>query len=217
VYRLFVRGHFCQQLDFGPLPDRTLGDPPFSVGATSSSGLPVSFTASGSCSVAGDQVTLTGVGTCTLTASQSGDARYEAAEEVSQEFEVLFDFNGFLRPVLNPPAVNRVQAGLAVPIRFKLGGDQGMDVLAEGSPSVRRVACDSRAPRNDIDARIPQRSSSLHFAPKRSIYTYLWKTDKSWAGSCRELALELIDGSVHRATFRFERVHEPRGWSRKRR
>ena len=40
-------------------------------------------------------------------------------------------------------------------------------------------------------------------------YTYLWKTEKSWAGTCQELSLELVDGSVHRAVFRFERPHGP--------
>jgi hypothetical protein len=99
--------------------------------------------------------------------------------------------------------VNGVKAGRTVPIRFSLGGDQGRDVLAEGSPSVRPVPCDATAPVNDIPGVGTRRSGSLRYAPKRDRYTYLWKTHKSWAGSCRELALELVDGSVHRASFRF--------------
>jgi uncharacterized repeat protein (TIGR03803 family) len=88
VYRLFEPGHLCQRIQFDPLPDRTVGGPPFTVSATSSAGLPVSLHASGSCTVSGDQVTLTGPGLCTLTASQAGDADYEPAPEVSSAFHV---------------------------------------------------------------------------------------------------------------------------------
>jgi hypothetical protein len=116
---------------------------------------------------------------------------------------VLFDFTGFLRPVMNPPIVNRVKAGRTVPIQFTLGGDPGRDVLADGSPSVRRVPCDAASPSNDV-AGSPGPPSPLHYAPKRGRYTLLWKTDPSWAGTCQELSLELIDGSVQRATFRFD-------------
>ena len=88
VYRIFEAGHLRQRIQFEPLPNRTLRDSPFTVTASASSGLPVSFRASGSCTVTGDQVTLTGVGLCTLTASQVGDADYQPALEVSQAFHV---------------------------------------------------------------------------------------------------------------------------------
>jgi hypothetical protein len=32
----------------------------------------------------------------------------------------------------------------------------------------------------------------------------VWKTDPSWAGTCRQLVVELNDGSIHRANFRFK-------------
>ncbi len=211
IYRVFEPGQLCHRIAFGPLADVTLGDPRLTISGTASSTLPVSFTASGSCEVDGDQVTLTGPGRCTLTASQEGDKRYQPAAEVSQSFDVLFDFTGFLRPVRNPPVVNRVQAGRTVPIRFSLGGDQGRVVLAEGSPSVRSVPCDAAAPVNDIEGLITKRLRSLLHASSGDRYTHLWKTDKNWAGTCQELSLELIDGSVHQASFRFERAHLPRG------
>jgi hypothetical protein len=53
------------------------------VTASASSGLPVTFTASGNCTVAGIMVTVTGVGSCTVTASQAGDANYLAAPNAS--------------------------------------------------------------------------------------------------------------------------------------
>jgi len=55
----------------------------FSISPTSDSGLTVTVTPSGSCSIAGSTVTMTsGSGTCTLTASQVGDTNYNAASNV---------------------------------------------------------------------------------------------------------------------------------------
>ncbi|HTO46108.1 MAG TPA: PxKF domain-containing protein [Burkholderiales bacterium] len=209
LYRTFDSGQLCQRIDFAALPDRTLGEPPFELGASSSSTLPVSFSASGSCTVKDEQVTLAGGGVCTITASQPGDGRFGPADEVSQSFDVRFDFSGFLPPVTDPPAVNRVKAGRTVPIRFRLGGDAGRDVLAAGSRRVRPVDCNASAPVNDVAGGFWAGSNGLMHFPGTRTYTYLWKTEKSWAGTCQELSLELVDGSVHRAVFRFERPHGP--------
>ena len=57
----------------------------FTVAPTASSGLPVTLVASGSCSNTGFDVTMTsGTGDCTLTASQPGDANYNAATNVER-------------------------------------------------------------------------------------------------------------------------------------
>jgi carboxypeptidase family protein/Big-like domain-containing protein len=77
-----------QTITFGPLPDRTAGDPDFTVGATASSGLTVSFAASGQCTVSGTTVHLTGPGSCTITASQGGDSNYAAAPDVPRTFQI---------------------------------------------------------------------------------------------------------------------------------
>jgi hypothetical protein len=77
-----------QTITFGALPDRTVGDPDFTVGATASSGLAVSFAASGQCTVSGTTVHLTGAGSCTVTASQGGDSNYAAATDVPRTFQI---------------------------------------------------------------------------------------------------------------------------------
>jgi hypothetical protein len=77
-----------QTITFAPLSDRTVGDPDFTVGATSSSGLAVSFAASGQCTVSGTTVHLTGAGSCTITASQGGDSNYAAATGVPRTFQI---------------------------------------------------------------------------------------------------------------------------------
>ena len=78
-----------QAITFEPLTDKLVGAPPFKLSATASSGLPVRYSALGSCTVSDDTVTLTGPGTCTITASQSGGADYYSAPDVSRSFQVI--------------------------------------------------------------------------------------------------------------------------------
>jgi Carboxypeptidase regulatory-like domain len=77
-----------QTIDFAALPDKTDGDPDFTVSATANSDLAVSFTASGNCEVSGNTVHLTGPGSCTITAHQAGDSNYNAATDVPRTFQI---------------------------------------------------------------------------------------------------------------------------------
>src|SRR5438128_9574212 len=77
-----------QTITFNALANKTFGDADFNVSATASSGLPVSFTATGNCSSAGNTVHLTGAGSCTITGSQPGNANYNAAPNVPQTFTI---------------------------------------------------------------------------------------------------------------------------------
>ncbi|WP_114781788.1 LamG-like jellyroll fold domain-containing protein [Botryobacter ruber] len=78
-----------QTITFTSLPDRRYGDAPFTVSATASSGLPVSFeVAAGPASISGNTVTLTGTGTVTIRAIQAGNDTYNAATPVEQSFSV---------------------------------------------------------------------------------------------------------------------------------
>jgi hypothetical protein len=60
----------------------------FSVSATATSGLPVSFSASGSCTVSGTTVHPTAAGPCSITASQTGNLNYVAATPVMQTVSI---------------------------------------------------------------------------------------------------------------------------------
>jgi len=78
-----------QTITFGSLNNKAYGDGPFSVSATASSGLPVSFSiASGPATVSGSTVTITGVGTVTVRASRAENDDYNAATPVDQSFTV---------------------------------------------------------------------------------------------------------------------------------
>jgi hypothetical protein len=75
-----------QAISFAPLPNKAVGDTPFAISATASSGLKVTFTAGGQCNFSGGLVTLTGAGSCTITAHQAGDASYNPAADVARSF-----------------------------------------------------------------------------------------------------------------------------------
>lgn len=80
-----------QTISFSPLPDKRVGDPPFNVSATASSGLPVSFASLTPtvCTVSGSTVTLIRTGACTLQATQAGNATFKPATPVTRSFLVL--------------------------------------------------------------------------------------------------------------------------------
>ncbi len=73
-----------QTISFPPLPNAQYGNT-FSLSASSSSGLAVSFTASGPCATSGK---ITGVGVCKITASAPGNSTYSAAS-VTQSFTIF--------------------------------------------------------------------------------------------------------------------------------
>lgn len=77
-----------QTITFGPLADKVYGDANFSINASASSNLPVSFTTSGGCTVLGSTVSITAAGACTVTAHQAGNDDYTAADDVSQAFNI---------------------------------------------------------------------------------------------------------------------------------
>ena len=88
VPQAFTIAKAAQTITFAPLADKTYGDPDFNVSATASSGLTVTFAASGNCTVTGTLVHITGAGSCTITASQPGDSNYLAAADVPQTFAI---------------------------------------------------------------------------------------------------------------------------------
>lgn len=45
-------------------------------------------------------------------------------------------------------------------------------------------------------------NSSLHYDVLGGYYIYVWKTDRAWAGSYRQLVFQFKDGTVHRANFK---------------
>jgi hypothetical protein len=132
------------------------------------------------------------------------------AASVTVVYRVVFDFVGFHPPVLNPPDWNERQAGAAVPIKFDLGGNHGLEIVEDGWPKVAEVECGAAGEPADGDpARHPQRFKELVYRKRKQRYVLVWKTERRWAGSCRQFMLKLDDGTIKRANFVFV-GHKPK-------
>jgi len=116
---------------------------------------------------------------------------------------VSYSFSGFYAPVDNGSTVNAVKAGAALPVRFSLGSNQGLNIFAPGYPRTQAVQCDSWALIEVIEETVNAGSSSLSYNDATGRYTYIWKTDRSWVNTCRQLQVKLADGQVHTARFTF--------------
>ncbi|MCA6428864.1 MAG: VCBS repeat-containing protein, partial [Cytophagales bacterium] len=80
-----------QTITFAALANKNFGDAPFTLSATASSGLAVSYSSSNTsvATLSGNTVTIVGAGTTTLTASQAGNTNYNAAPDVPQPLNVI--------------------------------------------------------------------------------------------------------------------------------
>jgi hypothetical protein len=119
------------------------------------------------------------------------------------DVSVLFNFTGFLSPISNPPTVNVVNAGRAVPVKFSLSGNKGLNIFASGFPVSGEITCDENASPSEVSETLTAGNSSLVYDAATDVYSYIWKTDSSWAGTCRQLVVRLSDGTTHIANFKF--------------
>jgi probable HAF family extracellular repeat protein len=123
----------------------------------------------------------------------------------SIDYRVLYDFGGFFRPVDNPEVLNKANAGSTIPVKFGLDGEQGLDIFEQGYPRSVPIACDPNDQVDAIEQTLNDGSSHLEYDATTDQYTYVWKTDRAWAHTCRQLVVRLDDGSTHLANFKFAR------------
>ena len=144
------------------------------------------------------------IGTYTVTVSVTDDDGGTRTATTSHEVVLrVFNFGGFSGPVDNPPLINSMNSGAAVPIIFTLGGDMGLAVVAPGYPTSQEVTCDAGDPVDTVEVTVSAGKSSLAYDPSTGQYTYVWKTKRSWFGTCRLFTLRLVDGTDHVAVFMF--------------
>ncbi len=140
------------------------------------------------------------------------DALYEPNEFRSSDHDAVvvgldpihYDFAGFFQPVDNGAVFNSVKAGSSVPVKFSLGGFQGLDIFLGGYPLSRKLTCDSSAPLDDVEQTATAGGSSLSYDATSDQYNYVWKSNRAWAGTCRQLVVILKDGSMHTANFKLK-------------
>jgi hypothetical protein len=119
---------------------------------------------------------------------------------------------GFVGPLTaNAPGLNTVDAGSVLPVMFNLGGNLGLDILLPNhSPSSQEISCETLEPLQFAITTPTNKpgKAGLTYNSARNRYQYLWETEESWAGTCRQLIVTLNDGTQHRAKFEFVAVEE---------
>src|SRR5205807_5068049 len=64
------------------------------------------------------------IGTKSVSASATDNVGHNASATCT--YRVIFDWDGFLTPLVNAPALQTWPAGDGVPVSFTIGGDQGL-------------------------------------------------------------------------------------------
>jgi hypothetical protein len=116
---------------------------------------------------------------------------------------VVYKWTGFFSPVDNPTVVNYAKAGSAVPVKFSLGGNMGLDIFASGYPRVMKFVCGTGLIFDAIEETVTAGQSTLNYGAAANQYVYVWKTETSWKGTNQQLQLLLKDGTTHTAWFQF--------------
>ena len=138
----FTIAKAAQSITFAQPGDQTYGTAPFQVTATATSLLPVTFVATGSCTVSGTgsppvspaTVTLTSTGTCTVTASQSGNSNFNAAPDVARMFAIdLKDFYTLVGSMAQPRSYHTATGFYSGPLAGWVLVTGGLD--ASGAPT----------------------------------------------------------------------------------
>jgi hypothetical protein len=144
------------------------------------------------------------VGTLTATCTGAQDkAGNGQASPVSVTYTVTYNWTGFFQPIDNQPTVNKAKAGSSIPVKFNLGGNQGLEIFAAGYPRAVAVNCTSGAVLDDIEETVTAGGSSLTYDATAKQYVYVWKTLTTFAGTCQRLDVTLKDGTTHSANFSF--------------
>ena len=128
-------GLASQTITFGANPGPVLfAAGTFTVSATATSGLAVTFssTTSGVCTVAGSTVTIVTIGTCTVAADQAGNGTYSAAPQVTQNITVNASVPGV--PIIGIATPGNGQATIAFTPPVSNGGSAILSYTATCNP-----------------------------------------------------------------------------------
>jgi len=125
-----------------------------------------------------------------FAADQAGNPTYKSAW-----YRVVYPFGGFAAPIANG-TLNDLRAGDAVPLKFSLGADYGLDVVTAATQ--QPIDCATRAPLGAATSA----GGTLTYNTSQARYLYDWSSQKASAGTCRSVTLALRDGTQHVADFR---------------
>ncbi|WP_314502654.1 PxKF domain-containing protein [uncultured Microbacterium sp.] len=112
-----------------------------------------------------------------------------------------FDFTGFFSPV-SMNAENLAKPGQAIPVKFSLNGDQGLDVVTSARFIVEGT---DLTPEGELIPATTAGGSGLSYDASTSVYTYVWKTAKTLSLKTGRFELTLSDDTVHTFDVSFKK------------
>ena len=139
------------------------------------------------------------------------------AETVSESFTLdpgyktdpTFRFEGFFEPVENPPALNAVNAGSSVAIKWRLrdaGGNLLTDTttIADGYPRYVSIDCAQPNEENRTEIKLrPSKQRDVRWDASSEQFVITWKTPRN-AENCVRFEVLFVDGMAQSALFRFD-------------
>jgi hypothetical protein len=148
------------------------------------------------------------VGYHTLTCSATDNAGN--TNSASVQYLVTFKFEGFFAPVNNLPALNSANSGQAIPLKWRItdANDQPITTLSSVTVTAVTLSCSLGTTTDQVDEYAAGTSGLLNLG--NGNYQFNWDTPKSYKNSCKEMRLNLGEGSntnpvYHVADFQFVR------------
>jgi len=123
---------------------------------------------------------------------------------VTTNYNINYNFVGFLQPIDNLPVVNTANAGRTIPVKWQLKDANGVlvsDLTSLTSLLAAPMVC-SAAPAAIVEEQLRSPGSTV-FRFDGTQFIFNWQTAKSWSG-CWLLQTTLNDGTVHYAKFQFK-------------
>ncbi len=146
-------------------------------------------------------VTVLPSGDAEITVNSSHASRWSLGVETATQGS--FQFEKFKKPLKAAPQLNKEEAGSSIPVKFSVGGDYGLDILASGSPTSQRINCSTKEPIGDATATNAANNKNLKYSAN-GFYRYTWKTLKKWDDTCRQFTLTFTTGEVATVYFKFD-------------
>ena len=203
-----VAGNSTSTASFGPF-DVDLNDPTITTSSPADGAVYVLGSTARATYACADTSEGSGIETCAGTTADGGAIdtssvgphtfsvtatdRAGRTSTLTHTYSVVFAFSGLTAPA----GKSRGQAGSAVPIWFSLGGVSDLSAIQELTSLA--VSCDTGEALSSPSAIAMNGRASY----EDGRFHLVWKTDKSWAGTCRRLRVTLSDGTTHIATFSF--------------
>lgn len=193
----------AQTIVFNALPNLPIGSAPFTVAATASSALAVSFASltgavCTSTGVNGSTITLLSIGTCTLRASQAGNANYTAAASVDRSFLVTQASTQFSLASSSNPVVYGAPVALTAQV---LGANPGGTVTFSVNSATGFVTLCTAVPVSAGQAGCTVPGSFARTNPVLYLATYSGDTNNAAASASLQQQVRLDGATLSAAAY----------------